>query len=317
MKFRLRWLFGQPWFPPRTSIRISRQEDGRFHVEGMGLWHSYWRDPYHLMLTIPWVGFFTVISGVYVMLNALFALLYLAGGDCLNGARPGSFEDAFFFSVQTLASIGYGVISPKTSYANGIVTLEAITSLWAIALVTGLAFARFAKPTARIVFSRVAVITQHNGKLTLMLRVANHRRNQILEAEMRLYLLQDEWTQEGEYVYRVHDLPLVRARTPSLTLSWSAFHVIDEASPLYQATPESLAKSHTQMVASLSGIDETVSYTMNVRHVYGAAQILFDHRFLDIIYPSPTGDRYFDYTHFHSAVPAQENPQTQEKRMPS
>ncbi len=313
MKHRLRQLFGRPWFPARSSIRISRQEDGRFHIEGLGLWHSYWRDPYHLMLTIPWIGFFTLISGAYVGLNALFALLYLAGGDCLNGARLGSFEDAFFFSVQTLASIGYGVISPKTTYANGIVTLEAITSLWAIALVTGLAFARFSKPTARVVFSQVAVITQHNGQPTLTLRVANHRRNQILEAEMHLYLLQDEWTQEGEYVYRIHDLPLVRNRTPSLTLSWSVFHVIDETSPLYQATAESLAKSHTQMVVSLSGIDETVSYTMNLRHVYGSAQILFNHRFMDIMYPSPTGDRYFDHTHFHSVVPVQT--QAQEKRM--
>lgn len=304
MPFRFRKRLGKARSSVQTSVRIARQQDGRFHIEGLGMWHSYWRDPYHLMLTVPWIGFFAIISGGYIALNAVFALLYLAGGDCLNGARLGSFEDAFFFSVQTLASIGYGVISPKTSYANIVVTLEAITSLWAIALVTGLSFARFSKPTARIDFSEVAVINQRNGKPTLSIRVANHRRNQILEAQIRLHILQDAWTQEGEYFYRICDLPLVRQRTPSLTLSWSVYHVIDEFSPLYQATPESLLKSHTQLVVSLSGIDETVAYTMNLRHVYGSSQILFNHRFMDIVYASPTGDRYFDHTHFHHVLPA-------------
>ncbi len=295
---------------PRSSVRIARQADGKFAIAGMGKWHSYWRDPYHLMLTIPWLGFVGIISGIYVTINAGFALLYLAGGDCLNGARSGSFEDAFFFSVQTLASIGYGVMSPKTTYAHMIVTMEAVVSLWAIALVTGLAFARFSKPTARVVFSKVAVITPHDGQPALSFRIANHRRNQILEAQLRLYLLRDEVTQEGEYFYRVHDLKLMRDRTPSLTLSWVVFHVIDESSPLYGATAKSLAAAHTQLVVSLSGIDESVSYTINLRHAYGAGHILFDHRFMDIMYPSPTGDRYFDYTHFHSTMPVASMPKT-------
>ena len=105
------------------------------------------------MLTVPWSGFALIVSMVYIIINATFALLYLAGGDCLAGAKPGSFFDAFFFSVQTLGSIGYGVISPKTFYANVIVTLEAITSLLAIAVVTGLAFARFSKPKAWVIYS--------------------------------------------------------------------------------------------------------------------------------------------------------------------
>lgn len=286
--------------PP--SIRLVKQ-DGKFHIEGFGAWYSYFRDPYHLMLVIPWPGFLGVVAVSYVIINALFALLYLLGGDCLTNARPGSFEDAFFFSVHTFGSIGYGVIAPKTTYANIIVTLEAISSLLSIAVVTGLTFARFSKPTARVIFSKFAVITQHNGIPTLMFRVGNKRRNQILEARINLYLLRDDITAEGDYFYRIYDLNLLRSQSPSFTLTWTAMHAIDENSPLYGYTPESLAKSHTQIIISLSGIDETASYTVNLRHVYGASDVLFDYKLMDIIYKSPNGDRYLDYANFHKAVP--------------
>jgi len=146
---------------------------------GMGAWHSYWRDPYHLLLTIPWTAFLILICVFYVTINALFALAYWLGGDCIANARPGSFLDVFFFSVQTLASIGYGAMYPKTTYANIIVTIEAMIGLVGIAVMTGLAFARFSRPTARVMFSRVAVITSHDAKPTLMFRTANQRRNTI------------------------------------------------------------------------------------------------------------------------------------------
>jgi inward rectifier potassium channel len=290
----------------QKSIRIVKQENGKFHIDGMGAWYSYWRDPYHLMLTIPWWGFIGVIAIAYIALNAFFALLYLAGGDSLTGARPGSFEDAFFFSVHTLASIGYGVIAPKTTYANIIVTIEAITSLLTIAVVTGLAFARFAKPLARVVFSRYVVITPHEGVPTLMFRMANKRRNQIVEAQLKAYLLRDEMTKEGDFFYRVYDLPLLRDRTPAFTLSWTVMHSIDENSPLYGMTTEELTHSHAQIAIVASGLDESVAYSMTFRHNYGHQEILFNYRFVDIICKSSNGDRYFDYSHFHQAVPLDE-----------
>jgi inward rectifier potassium channel len=299
LKLRTKRLMGRT--PP--SIRITRQDDGRFQAEGFGRWYTYWRDPYHLMLTVPWWGFVGLVSAAYLLLNMIFAGLYLLGRDSLNGARPGSFEDAFFFSVQTLGSIGYGVISPKTVYANMIVTLEAITSLLVIAVVTGLAFARFSKPTARVMFSQSAVIAPHNGLPTLMFRLANQRRNQILEAQFRVYLLRNEVTAEGEFFYRIHTLDLLRDRTPAFSLSWTGMHPITPTSPLYGATSASLVHDHAQLVVSMSGIDETVSYTVNIRYTYGASKILFDHRFMDIIYRSPNGDRYFDRTHFHGVEP--------------
>jgi inward rectifier potassium channel len=286
----------------RTVRRIENR-DGKFNIVGLDVWYLYWRDPYHLALTIPWLGFMGLVSIAYILINVVFALLYLAGGDCIVGADPGDFWDAFFFSVQTLASIGYGVMSPSTFYANAIVTLESIISLLAIAVVTGLAFARFAKPTARIVFSQAAVIDQFNGVPTLMFRAANKRHNQIVEAQMNVYLLRDEKSLEGTFLRRFYELKLVRHRTPSFTLTWTVMHPIDEDSPFYGQTPESLAKMKAQLIVSLSGTDETVAYTIHARHIFAHSDILWAHRFTDIVYKSPNGDRYLDYTNFHQALP--------------
>ncbi|MBD2771408.1 ion channel [Iningainema tapete] len=284
---------------PKVHIKI---EDGRFQIMGMGSWHNYWRDPYHLMLTISWSGFFIISSGSYVAINTLFALAYLAGGDCIENARPGSFLDAFFFSVQTLASIGYGAMYPKTTYANTIVTIEAMMGLVGIAVMTGLAFARFSKPSARVVFSRVAVIAPYDGVPTLMFRTANKRRNQILEAQLRVYLMRDEVSAEGQFMRRFYDMNLVRSQTPSFTLTWTAMHPIDESSPLYGMTAESLIATKTSIVASLSGIDETVVQVIHARHTYSAHDILLNNRLVDVIYHTPDGHRYIDYNYFHEVV---------------
>jgi inward rectifier potassium channel len=285
---------------PKVHIKI---QDGRFQIVGIGAWYSYWRDPYHLLLTIPWPGFLALIALSYVATNALFALAYLAGGDCIANARPGSFLDAFFFSVQTLASIGYGAMYPKTTYANAVVTIEAMMGLVGIAVLTGLAFARFSRPTARVIFSQVAVIAPHNGLPTLMFRTANKRRNQILEAQLRVYLMRDEVTTEGQFIRRLNELNLLRNQTPSFTLSWTAMHPIDESSPLYGMTPESLVATKTSIVVSLSGIDETVMQVLHARQIYAAHEILWNNQFVDIFYDTSDGHRYIDYNYFHDIVP--------------
>ncbi|AFY46910.1 Inward rectifier potassium channel [Nostoc sp. PCC 7524] len=283
----------------RIHIKI---QNGQFEILGMGAWHSYWRDPYHLLLTIPWSGFFILVCSFYLAINALFALAYLAGGDCIANARPGSFFDAFFFSVQTLASIGYGAMYPKTTYANIIVTIEAMIGLVGIAVMTGLAFARFSRPTARVMFSRAAVITPHEGVPTFMFRTANQRRNFILEAHMRVYLMRDEITAEGEFIRRFHDLKLVRNQTPSFALSWVIMHPIDEFSPLYGTTANSLNNTNTTIVVSLSGIDETVSQVVHARHNYAAHDIIWNSKFVDIFHYTSDGHRYIDYKHFHDVM---------------
>lgn len=285
---------------PRIHIKV---EDGRFQIAGLNQWYSYWRDPYHMLLTVPWSAFVALIWLSYAGTNAIFAIAYLAGGDCIANAQPGSFIDAFFFSVQTLASIGYGAMYPKTLYSNTIVTIEAMTGLIGIALLTGLAFARFSRPTARVVFSKVAVITAYDGVPTLMFRTGNKRRNQILEAQLQVYLMRNEVSAEGQSMRRFHDLQLTRSRTPSFTLSWTIMHPIDENSPLYGVTNEMLKTQQVTIVASLSGLDETVMQVIHARHIYAAQDVLWNNRFVDIFHDTEDGHRYLDYNCFHNVVP--------------
>lgn len=285
---------------PRIHIKIN---NGQFQILGMGAWYHYWRDPYHFLLTIPWIGYFFVILIFYLVIDAIFALLYLIGGDCIQNARPGSFTDAFFFSVQTLATIGYGSMSPKTLYANWIVTIEAMVGLVGVSVLTGLAFARFARPTARVLFSRVAVIAPNDGVPTLIFRAANKRRNTILEAQMGVYFMRDEVSAHGDYIRRIYDLKLVRNQTPNFALTWLVMHPIDESSPLYGVTEESLIQTNATIVISLSGIDETVIQVVHARHSYAPHEIMWNHRFVNIITHVSDKYRYLDYNQFHDVLP--------------
>ena len=278
-------------------------KNGRFEIPGADAWHKYWQEPYYLLLTIPWWGFLSLAMLLYLALNAIFAISFMMGGKCIENATPGSFADAFFFSVQTLTSIGYGSMYPITTYADILVTIEALVGIIGIALITSLAFTRFSQPTAKVVFSRVATIAEHNGIPTLMIRAGNQRHNQIIEAQVRLYLMQDEVTTEGEYMRRFYLLKLKRDSTPRFTLSWTIMHPIAQDSPLYSATAESLAKTRAMIVVSLSGIDETVSQSLHAPYSYNASDILWSHRFADIIYQTPAGHQYIDYTYFHQAIP--------------
>jgi inward rectifier potassium channel len=287
--------------PLKNSIHIKVQ-DGLFSIQGIDKWYSNWQEPYHLILTLPWMGFIVIISLLYIALNIGFAGLYLLGGDCIVNGN-GSFQDAFFFSVQTLAGIGYGVLSPKTTYANYIVVIEAITGLFAIALLTGLSFARFSRPTARVMFSKFAVIMPQNNLPTLLFRAANQRRNQMLEAQVRLSLSRDEVTTDGHHVRRFYELQVLRSYNPTFSLSWTLMHSIDEYSPLYGFSAESLAESQSQIIVSLSGIDETVSQNVHTRHIYGANNIILDHQLVDIIHIVDEQNRYINYSHFHHVAP--------------
>lgn len=297
-----------PQFPRlmnRNGVKSSLgfRPNRPFQVLRKGSSHSHWRDSYHWLLTISWPQFLIVIAIVYVAANVLFALAYLAGGDCIENARSGSFFDAFFFSVQTMASIGYGAMYPRTTYANIIVTIEALAGLMGLAMGTGLMFARFSRPTARVQFSRVAVITSYNGLPTLMFRAANERHNQILEAEIKVTMLRDEITSEGHIMRRFHDLKLVRSETSIFALTWTVMHVIDQTSPFYGITPESLNQENLELIVTFTGLDETVSQTIHTRHSFLAEEILWNMRFIDIISVMPDGSRSIDYARFHDVIP--------------
>jgi inward rectifier potassium channel len=258
-------------------------------------------DLYHRLLTVRWSGFFAAMAAAYFAFNLLFALLYLLEPGSIANAGKGSFGDAFFFSVQTMATIGYGDMRPATLYGNLLVTVEVLLGLAGFALATGIIFARFSRPTARVLFSNVAVVTRHEGVPTLMFRAANQRLNRIFEAQINMSVARNEITAEGVAMRRFYDLKPERARTPLFVLTWTVMHRIDEASPLYGATREQLRSQDAQIIVTLAGTDETLSQQIHSRHVYDADAILWGRRLADIMTLSGDGQT-FDYRRFHDTV---------------
>lgn len=256
-------------------------------------------DLYHVLLNARWSALLAVFAMYYVVANSLFALLYLMGGDNLANAHPGSFADAFFFSVQTMATIGYGLMAPKTFYANVLVAIEAFIGVVSFTMATGLFFAKFSKPTARVVFSKVAVVAQRDGQLSLMFRMANERANQVVEAQVHVAMARTETTAEGEEVRRFYDLALARTRSPIFVLTWTVIHPITEDSPLRGATGESLRDCQGEIIVSVTGIDETFSQAIHARWSYLPGEIVWGARFVDIMSTLPDGRRRVDYTRFH------------------
>jgi inward rectifier potassium channel len=290
--------------PDGASAAVRLVARGRAdEVLAIGLHRPWFRDLYHFALRVSWWRFLVLGIVLYAAANALFALIYLIPGDAITNAQPGSFTDAFFFSIQTMATIGYGVMSPATFYGNLIVTLETGFGLIFLAVATGLVFARFSRPTARILFSRVAVIAPHNGVPTLTLRLANERRNQILQAEVSLALLRDERTKEGEMIRRFYDLKLARHRSPVFALTFTVMHPIDDDSPLDGATPATLQAQNAELVVTATGIDETIAQPVHARTSYLAGEILWDHRFTDLFGWTEDGRRVIDYRRFHDTIP--------------
>lgn len=273
------------------------------NVIRLGSFPRHWSDLYHFLLRISWPKFFVVLALSYFCVNTLFAFAYLAEGNCLENAKPGSFQDAFFFSVQTMATIGYGFMYPKTLYAHILVTLEAFVGLLGVAMATGILFARFSIPTAKVLFSRVAIITKYNDIPTFMFRAANQRKNLILAAQIKVTFVRHEISKEGYLMRRFYDLPLVRNESPVFALSWVVMHTIDQNSLFYNSTPNSLEETETEIIVTLTGVDESVSQTIHTRHSFLAEDILYNMRFVDIIKHLPDGRRIIDYRRFHDVEP--------------
>ena len=252
---------------------------------------------------MPWWAFLAGLALVYLGLNVLFAGFYLLGSGAIANARPGSFADAFFFSVETISTIGYGQMSPGTLYGNIVMTVEAMTGLMLLAVSAGLVLARFTRPTARVIFSKVAVVTPFNGVPTLSFRLANERRNQILEAQVSVTLVRDERTAEGEWIRRFYDLQLGRQRSPIFAMTFTVMHAIDPASPLSNATASSLATEAVEIVVTVTGLDETMSQPVHARTSYLAHEVLWDHRFVDVFTQTKDGRLAIDYRRFHDTEP--------------
>jgi inward rectifier potassium channel len=285
----------------RERPRLIKVGTGDLHVIGMP--KAFFSDLYYVFLNRSWRFFYAMMLGAYALGNGLFALLYALGGDCIANARPGSLVDAFFFSVQTMGTIGFGYMYPKTTWANALVTAESAVSIFSIATVTGLTFAKFSKPRARVNFSANIVVSRHDGVPTLMFRMANARANYIAEAQLHVVMMRRGRTLEGRPFNKLIDLNMARSRTSTFTLTWTALHPIDAASPLRADTLATLQAANCQIICSIVGFDVTTGQTIHARHTYNAADILWDTRFRDILLPSDHGPPRVDYLNFHSVEP--------------
>jgi inward rectifier potassium channel len=292
----------------KLRSRQSRPTVGRIDrstVTRIGGQHWHWSDAYHTILTLSWPRFFALIVAVYLLVNLFFATAFYAVPGTILNTRPGSFADVFFFSLETLATVGYGVMSPATVYGHLVASTEILLGMLVTAMLTGLLFARFSRPTARVLFSNVAVITVFNGNRTLMIRAGNERNNLILEASVRMSLIRKELTKEGETFYRVYDLKLDRDRSSAFAMSWSIMHRIDEASPLFGKSAEDLVADEVSLHVAISGHDETLNDTVHARRGYEPEDIMLDSHFADILFERETGKWSVDFTKFHDIKPDQ------------
>lgn len=261
-------------------------------------------DLYHFILTRTWSQFFSLIVLAFVGLNTLFACLYLAVPGSISNARPGSFEDAFFFSVHTIGTIGYGSMSPTGRYGNLIVAIEALVGMMSVALMTGITFAKFARPSAKILFSAKMVIQPRDGVPHLVFRMANWRHNQVVEAQLYVILLLSHRTAEGETLRQPMPIPLVRDRNQMFGLTWLAMHKIDESSPFHgPGAIEKLRAKQGELFLSISGYDETIMQGVHARYAYALDDIVPNARFADMLTVLPDGTRVLDYGRFDEVVP--------------
>jgi inward rectifier potassium channel len=284
---------------PQQIRSVARLPRGKRVAVVKGQDNGRFMDLYHDILTVSWPLFYLVLAAAFVAVNLLFATLYIVDRNGIANARPGKFMDAFFFSVQTLGTLGYGVMAPRTLYTNLLVTVESFSGILTIALFTGIIFARFSRPFARVLFSKVAVVAPFDGVPTLMLRAANQRGEAIMDASVVVSLARQYTTHEGVTMRRFEELKLLRSSNSLFALSWTVMHAIDQNSPLCNLSPQQMADLDMEIVVMLNGLDEILSDRIYARHAYWAEEILWNRRFVDVISVSPNGDRVVDLTRFH------------------
>jgi inward rectifier potassium channel len=285
----------------RTSKpRIVRLGGREVIAEGLHL--SFWADISHRSMTASWPAFIGGAALVFVAFNAVFASFYWIGNQPISNVPGGAYIDYLYFSIETLSTAGYGDMHPQTHYGHFIAAVELFTGIFSMSLMTGLIFARFSRPSARLLFADHPVITSHDGKPTLMLRLANERHNIISNATAKLWLFKNIVSMEGETLRRFYELPLTQSQNPGLALSWTLYHVLDENSPLYQTNAADLEVSKASLAVVVSGYDVVAAQTVHARKSYEHGDIRFGHRYADILDNSDDGRLRVDYGRFHDTL---------------
>ena len=285
---------------PPNARRVT-QQGSTFYI--VGEQRAFWRDAYHTFLRLPWWASLGAIALGFFIANLAFGLVYMLVGGV--GGADGGFIDALSFSVQTMATIGYGVMHPASGGATAVMIVESMVGMIVTALTTGLVFAKFSRPTTRVAFSKNVVFTQHDGKRTMIFRVGNRRGNVIIEAQLHVVAIVTTLTAEGKTFYKAFDLKLVRDRQVGMTRGWTVMHVIDENSPLYGIdSHEGLRNGEVELAISLTGVDDITMQQVNMLHSYNRlSDFALDHHFADTLIPLDGGEFLVDESKFHTIVP--------------
>lgn len=281
---------------PRLRARPAQGRQLGFTFAKIGASRFDLRDPYHAALTVRWPAFVLAVFTLYGLITTLFAILYVARPGCIADARPGSITDAFFFSIETLATVGYGEMAPATLYGHLVSSAEIICGMAFTAIMTGLIFVRFSKPKAKIVYADHPVITRHNGRPTLMIRIGNGRMTMLTDTHIRLSVLMGETTSEGRAYRRVHDLPITPSTTPMFPLTLTVMYEIDEHSPLAGGDAQSLAASDLRLMLSIEARDPGLSAMVYDLKSYAAPDIRVGMRYVDAITQEDDGRTVADLT---------------------
>jgi len=282
--------------PARGRRRRSRHRVtiGDRPVVTEGLPRRFWQDLYHLSLTISWPAMFGTLAAIFLTLNLVFGSLYALMPGSVANLNPPGWTGAFFFSVETLATVGYGDMHPQTHYGHFIATVELFTGIFSMSLMTGLIFARFARPNARLLFAENPVVSNYEGKPTLMVRFVNERHNIIGNANAKLWLLRNVVSQEGQTQRRFYELPLLRNEHPALALSWTLYHVLDEKSPLYGLDADAISAIKASLVVA--------AQTIHARRSYDHTDIRFGRHYANILDDLDDGRLRINYARFHETL---------------
>lgn len=294
--------------PHKRKSSIRRITYGPFKVDTSNHQAQPWRDLFHLCMMVSWPALIALLASVFVVLNLLFALLYHAVPGSVANLNPPNLLGAFFFSVETIATVGYGDMHPGSVYGHVISSIEIFCGIVSVAVMTGVMFARFSRPRALVQFALVSVITPVDGKQILMIRAVNSRQNIVMQTTAQLRLVRQTRTGEDFMLRRVDDLKLVRSDYPVFIMGWNLMHIIDESSPLAGETTESLASSRAMINLTLSGTDETTGQVLMACHHYGADEIRFNYCYREMLTRTPDGIDHLDYSVISEVDPV-ESPQ--------
>ena len=294
---------------PRTQTEsepgenLARVRLGSYEFRKRGASRFDLRDPYHLAVALTWPQFLAALLALYLSVNVVFAILYWLVPGSVANARLGSFADAFFFSIETLATVGYGEMYPATAYGRLVAGSEIVCGLAFTAILTGLTFVRFSRPRAKFIFAANPVVAMHKGKPTLMVRIGNGRATGLADARAQLNLLLHETTADGNVIHRVQELRLERAHIPLFPLFWTLMHVMDERSPLDGYDAARAIRASAQVFVLIEARDPTCATTVHDIRNYAARDIRFGMRYQDALTTAADGTPVLDLTKIGALEP--------------